>query len=92
VRQSLKAQDLSFTEIAKIVGEKWQVSSAEAREPYQRQANAGKEKYHAELAEYKKYPEYDAYQKYLEEFKAESITQYNGSSYSRFLCMFAHIR
>jgi hypothetical protein len=92
VRQSLKAQDLSFTEIAKIVGEKWKMSSAEAREPYQRQANAGKEKYHAELAKYKKYPEYDAYQKYIEEFKAESITQYNGSSYSRFLCMFAHIR
>jgi hypothetical protein len=91
MRQSSKAQDSSFTEIAKMVGEKWQVSPAEAREPYQRQANAGKEKYHAELAEYKKLPEYDAYQKYLGEFKAESSMQYNGSSCSRFLCMFAHI-
>jgi vacuolar-type H+-ATPase subunit C/Vma6 len=91
MRQSLKAQDLSFTEIAKIVGEKWQLSPAEAREPYQRQANAGKENYHAELAEYKKFSQYDAYQKYLREFKAEHSSQYNGSSCSRFLCMLAHI-
>jgi hypothetical protein len=92
VRRSLKGQELSFTEVAKIVGEKWQVLPIEAREPYQRQANAGKEKYYAELAEYKKSPEYDAYQKYLEEFKAERSTQYNGSSCSRFLSVFAHMR
>jgi hypothetical protein len=65
---------------------------AEAQELYQRQANAAKEKYYRELAEYKKSPEYDAYQKYLEEFKAERSRQYNGSSCSRFLLVFAHMR
>jgi hypothetical protein len=33
-----------------------------------------KEKYYAEMAEYKKTPEYEAYQKYLEEFKAKHGT------------------
>ncbi|KAF2684839.1 hypothetical protein K458DRAFT_301407 [Lentithecium fluviatile CBS 122367] len=71
VRETLKGQDLSFTEIAKVVGERWQVLPAEAREACERQANAAKEKYYAELAEYKKTVQYDAYQKYLEEFKAK---------------------
>jgi hypothetical protein len=71
VRESLKGQDLSFTEIAKVVGEKWQVLPAEEREGCERQANGAKEKYYAELAEYKKTPNYEAYQKYLEDFKAK---------------------
>ncbi|RAR15905.1 high mobility group hmg1 hmg2 [Stemphylium lycopersici] len=71
VRESLKGQDLSFTEIAKVVGEKWQVLPVEEREGCERQANGAKEKYYAELAEYKKTPQYEAYQKYLEDFKAK---------------------
>ncbi|KAF2785589.1 hypothetical protein K505DRAFT_369017 [Melanomma pulvis-pyrius CBS 109.77] len=71
VRESLKGQEYSFTEIAKVVGERWQVLPADAREVCERQANAAKEKYYAELAEYKKTPQFDAYQKYLEEFKAK---------------------
>ncbi|CAG5137194.1 uncharacterized protein ALTATR162_LOCUS50 [Alternaria atra] len=79
VRETLKGQELSFTEIAKFVGERWQVLPAEAREVYQCQAKAGKEKYHAELAEYKGSPKYDAYQKYLKEFKAKHAAPYNSS-------------
>jgi hypothetical protein len=71
VRETLKGQDLSFTEIAKVVGERWQVLPADAREACERQANAAKEKYYSELAEYKKTPKYDSYQKYLEDFKAK---------------------
>ncbi|KAF2280711.1 uncharacterized protein EI97DRAFT_453962 [Westerdykella ornata] len=71
VRETLKGQDLSFTEIAKVVGERWQVLDPEAREACERQATLAKEKYYAELNEYKKTPEYEAYQKYLEEFKAK---------------------
>lgn len=71
MRESLKGQDLSFTEIAKVVGERWQVLPAEEREGCERQANGAKEKYYAELAEYKKTPQYEAYQKYLEDFKAK---------------------
>ncbi|KAL1611069.1 hypothetical protein SLS59_000706 [Nothophoma quercina] len=64
-------KDLSFTEIAKVVGERWQVLPAEEREACERQANSAKEKYYAGLAEYKKTSQYEAYQKYLEEFKAK---------------------
>lgn len=67
----MKGQDLSFTEIAKVVGERWQVLPAEEREACERQANGAKEKYYAGLAEYKKTPQYEAYQKYLEDFKAK---------------------
>lgn len=71
VRELLKGQDLSFTEIAKVVGERWQVLPADEREACERQANSAKEKYYAALADYKKTAEYDAYQKYLEDFKAK---------------------
>lgn len=71
MRENLKGQELSFTEIAKVVGERWQVLSADAREACERQANTAKEKFYTELAEYKKTPQYELYQRYLEEFKAK---------------------
>lgn len=71
MREALKSQELSFTEIAKVVGERWQVLPTEQREVCERQANEAKEKYYAELAEYKKTPEYAQYQAYLEDFKAK---------------------
>ncbi|CAI6341559.1 unnamed protein product [Periconia digitata] len=78
VRETLKGQDLSFTEIAKVVGERWQVLPAEAREACESQANGAKEKYYTELAEYKKTVEYETYQKYLEEFKAKHAAPQKG--------------
>jgi len=74
MREVLKGQDLSFTEIAKIVGERWQVLSPGSREACERQAASAKEKYYAELAEYKKTPQYSAYQEYLADFKAKHAT------------------
>ncbi|OAL53322.1 hypothetical protein IQ07DRAFT_641719 [Pyrenochaeta sp. DS3sAY3a] len=71
VRESLKGQDLTFTEIAKVVGERWQVLPSDQRETCERQANSAKEKFYSELAEYKKTPHFEAYQKYLEEFRAK---------------------
>lgn len=70
---------MTFAETAKFVGGQWQVLPAEAREAYQHQANVRKEKYHAKIAEYKKSPEYDAYQKYLKEFKTKHTASRKGS-------------
>ena len=78
MRETLRGQELSFTEIAKVVGERWQVLPADARESCERQANAAKEKYYAELAEYKKTAEYDTYQSYLEDFKAKHAAPQRG--------------
>lgn len=67
----MKGRELSFTEIAKIVGERWQVLSQNEKEVFERQATTAKEKYYAELNEYKKTPQYAQYQEYLVNFKAK---------------------
>jgi hypothetical protein len=63
------------TEIAKLVGENWQNLAAPEKEAYESQANAAKEKYHRDLLEYKKTPEYRKYAQYLQEFKEKQARQ-----------------
>lgn len=70
MRDDLKGRNLSFTEIAKLVGENWQNLSPADKEPYEQQACAAKEKYNSELSEYKKTKDYRDYSLYLVEFKA----------------------
>lgn len=65
---------MTFTDIAKRVGESWQVLVAEEKEPYESQASAAKEKYHAEMAKYKKTNLYKEYTQYLANFKAKNAT------------------
>lgn len=78
MREDLKSQNLTFTEIAKLVGENWQSLAPTERETYESQANAAKEKYHRDLAEYKKTPEYRKYAHYLQEFKDKQAKQNQG--------------
>lgn len=77
MRDKLKGQDLSFTEIAKAVGERWQELDVHEREPCEREAQVLKDRYHAELGEYKKTPQYAQYQGYLTDFKAKHSDQRN---------------
>lgn len=74
MREDLKGQNLTFTEIAKLVGENWQGLSQAEKEPYERQAQAAKDKYNQDLAEYKKTLEYKKYLQYLQDFKAKHAT------------------
>ncbi|KAH7111329.1 high mobility group box domain-containing protein [Dendryphion nanum] len=69
IRDILEGQEISFTEIAKIIGARWQCLSVDAREAYQCQANVAKEQYSVDLAEYKKSSKYHAYKVYLKGFK-----------------------
>ncbi|KAG9883148.1 hypothetical protein KCU98_g19230, partial [Aureobasidium melanogenum] len=71
IRDQLKGKDLSFTEIAKLVGERWQELGPNEKEPCEREAQALKDKYYSELRQYKKTPQYKQYQDYLIEFKAK---------------------
>lgn len=71
MREDLKGRNLTFTEIAKLVGENWQNLSPVEKEPFESQAQAIKDKYLSDLAEYKKTPEYRKYMAYLQEFKAK---------------------
>lgn len=79
VREELRGQDLSFTEIAKLVGERWQVLAPDLRESCERQAAGAKEKYYTEMADYKKTSQYARYQEYLADFKAKhAAPRYDG--------------
>lgn len=75
MREDLKGRHLSFTEIAKLVGEHWQNLSPQEREPFELQASGVKEKYNNELAEYKKTEQYKEYSRYLIEFKTRQAKQ-----------------
>ncbi|TQV99428.1 hypothetical protein V2A60_004904 [Cordyceps javanica] len=79
MREDLKSHNLSFTEIAKLVGENWQNLDQAERESYENQANAAKDKYRRSLAEYKKTPEYRRYAQYLQEFKEKQNKHNQGS-------------
>jgi hypothetical protein len=69
LRESLKGdRSLTFTEIAKLVGENWQSLPLPEREVYEGQARGSKERYYQEMAVYKETPEYRKYMRYLEEF------------------------
>ena len=68
----MRAENFSFAEIAKKVGERWQVLPPEEKEPFETQAGSAKEKYLAELAEYKKTDEYREYTQYLADFKSRN--------------------
>ena len=81
MREDLKGKNLSFTEIAKLVGENWQSLSPAEREPFETQAQLAKDKYNHDLAEYKKTPDYKKYMVYLQEFKAKHSNQTQGVSY-----------
>ena len=71
MREELKGRNLTFTEIAKLVGENWQSLSQAEKEPFESQAQAIKDRYHSDLAEYKRTPEYKKYIAYLHDFKAK---------------------
>jgi hypothetical protein len=79
MREELKGRNLSFTEIAKLVGENWQNLSPGEKEPYEQEAFSAKERYNNELAEYKKTNEYKEYSQYLAEFKARQSNQQQGT-------------
>ncbi|KAM0142737.1 hypothetical protein ACHAP3_001843 [Botrytis cinerea] len=75
MREDLKGRALSFTEIAKLVGENWQNLSPSEKEPYEHQAYTAKERYNNELAEYKKTQSFKDYSQYLADFKQKQNQQ-----------------
>ncbi|OTB15710.1 hypothetical protein K445DRAFT_301174 [Daldinia sp. EC12] len=87
MREDLKGQNLTFTEIAKLVGENWQNLNRDEKEPFERQAHEAKERYNRELAEYKKTTEYKKYYDYLHEFRKRQAAQLQEKDVSKRLKM-----
>jgi len=83
MRDELKGRNLTFTEIAKLVGENWQSLSPPEKEPFERQALNAKEKYNSDMAEYKKTPEYRRYTQYLQDFKQKQASQNHAKDASK---------
>ncbi|KAI1433753.1 hypothetical protein GGR50DRAFT_695803 [Xylaria sp. CBS 124048] len=75
MREDLKGQNLSFTQIAKLVGENWQNLDPAEKDIYERQASDMKEKYNQEFADYKKTDNYKKHSEYLQEFRKRQATQ-----------------
>ncbi|KAK0618166.1 hypothetical protein B0T17DRAFT_327137 [Bombardia bombarda] len=71
MREDLKGRNLTFTEIAKLVGENWQSLSTAEKEPFESQAQKVKERYQFDLTDYKKTTSYQKYMAYLHDFKAK---------------------
>lgn len=69
-REQLKEQNLSFTDLSKVVGEKWQQLTRDEKEEWKTKGNVPWERYKAEMAEYQKTDDFREYQRYLAEFKA----------------------
>lgn len=68
-REELEGQGFSFTEVSKIIGEKWQHLFPEKKRQLETRAQQAKEKYRRDLSEYKKTPEHRQYSQYLQDFK-----------------------
>lgn len=79
MREDLKTQNLTFTEIAKLVGENWQSLAPAEKEVYETHANSAKEKYHRDMVEYKKTSDYRRYAHYLHDFKEKQAKQNQGA-------------
>ncbi|ORY65917.1 high mobility group box domain-containing protein, partial [Pseudomassariella vexata] len=75
MREDLKDQNLSFTEIAKLVGENWQNLNRAEKAPYETQAQEAKEKYNRDMAAYKQTDDYKNYCDYLQEFRNRQAAQ-----------------
>ncbi|CAO3659390.1 unnamed protein product [Rhizopus stolonifer] len=70
-RAKLKKHNLSFAEIAKIVGEQWKNLDPQEKRSYERNAMQSKDEYVEALDKYKKTEKYKEYQAYLADFKSK---------------------
>ncbi|CEI92023.1 hypothetical protein RMCBS344292_06297 [Rhizopus microsporus] len=70
-RAQLKDHNLSFAEIAKIVGEQWKKLDPREKQVYECNAMRAKDEYIDALNRYKQTPEYRKYQAYLADFKSK---------------------
>lgn len=70
-RAELKNKNLSFAELAKIVGDQWKNLSHIEKQSYERRAMRAKDEYLAALEQYRQTPQYHRYQEYLNEFKSK---------------------
>ncbi|KAI8359932.1 hypothetical protein EDC96DRAFT_513744 [Choanephora cucurbitarum] len=72
VRAELKEQNKSFTDLAKIIGDRWKNITPEEKEMYETIALKAREEYLKKVEEYQKTEAFKRYQQYISDFKAEN--------------------
>lgn len=70
VRERLKTDTLSFTEISRQVGLRWQSLNPQQKEKWRQEAAGPWDRYKADFAEYQRTDRYQEYLQYLSDFKA----------------------
>ena len=77
VREEVNGQSMPFSEISKLVGEKWQALPPAEKEEWKELAAVPWEKYKQDLATYQQTDEYRKYEQYLAEFRAAQSARQN---------------
>ncbi|KAI9875419.1 MAG: hypothetical protein M1830_008513, partial [Pleopsidium flavum] len=75
VREDVQEQNLSFVELARLAGERWQALTPPSKQPGTSNALAVKKSYNAEISKYRKTDDYTSYLTYLAEFKSRHPKQ-----------------
>lgn len=73
LREEQKDSNLNFTQLARLVGDRWKNLDPADKEAIEAQAGEAKKRYNAEVSNYKKSHEYQLYQDYLVEFKERAL-------------------
>ena len=79
IRDEVRTQNLSFTEIARLVGERWQKLDPSEKRKFDARAAENKEEYNRLLAKYKKTESYEKYASYLADFRAKHGGHFDGA-------------
>lgn len=69
VREQLKGQQISFTEIARLAGERWKTLEPSVKESFERKAAEEKDHWLRLMYNYKTTKEYEQHRQYLRRFK-----------------------
>lgn len=75
IRESLRQQNLSFADGAKVTGEQWQVLESVQKDWWKSQAAEAKEIYDAKMSGYRRTSEYREHRSYVDIFKSEHLAQ-----------------
>ncbi|KAJ2957428.1 hypothetical protein NQZ79_g6880 [Umbelopsis isabellina] len=91
VRSELKDYNMSFTDLAKIVGDRWKSISPDEKEVYERTATKAKEEYLGALAKYEKTDEHKVAYMILRKrcsYAYGCLFQYSEQDYQQYLIDF----
>ena len=78
VREDLQCQPLSFTQISKEVGERWQRLTPEEKRGWRLQSALPWRQYRTDLAKYRLSDDYQHYRQYLSKFTSAQVARRGG--------------